>query len=194
MQKIGLTGGIGSGKSLIANIFNHLNIPVFNADTESSVILSTDFHVRKILTEWFGEVLFAGGKPDRALLAKIIFTDHEALVKVNQLIHPMVRNRFMEWHVQHQNKPYVLLEAAILFESGFHQFMDRTILVTCPEEVRIQRVIARDRCTPTDVINRMKNQWSDELKSPLADYFILNDGISPVIPQILDINKKLIHQ
>jgi dephospho-CoA kinase len=188
----GLTGGIGSGKSLVAQIFNHLHTPVFNADEESKIILMEDPEVRQKLSEWFGNDIYIGNQPDRQKIARIIFTDPALLVKMNQLMHPKVMERFINWCRSYQNKPYVIHEAAILFESGFNRKMDVTILVTAPVEIRISRVMIRDRVTEEAVRQRMANQWSDEQKAPLASYIIENDGESPLVPRIIEIHNKLI--
>ena len=192
MYTVGLTGGIGSGKSLVARIFIHLGIPVFNADIESGKILDEDKRVRQQLTEWFGQDIYTNGKPDRQRLAGIIFTDPEMLVKMNGLIHPMVFERFINWCDKHMDNPYVIHEAAILFESGFYRHLNTTILVTAPEKIRIARVESRDRTTEISIRARMQNQWTDEQKSALADYIIQNDGESPLIPRILEIHNQLV--
>lgn len=192
MQKVGLTGGIGSGKSLVAHIFSHLDIPVFNADAEAAKILNEDLPVRHQLMDWFGPEVYKDGKPDRPKLASIIFSDPAKLNRMNGLIHPRVMDCFITWCLDHQKKPYVIHEAAILFESGFYKFMDTTILVTAPETLRIARIKQRDKTGYESILQRMKNQWTDEQKSPLAGYVVRNDGITPVIPQILEIHEKLI--
>ena len=189
---VGLTGGIGSGKTLVANIFNHLGIPVFNADTESKKILDEDLQIREQLTEWFGPDIYRTGKPDRAKLAGIIFNDPVNLSLMNGLIHPKVMDHFMHWSNKLQDKPYVIHEAAILFESGFYKQVQSTILVTAPEEIRIARVKRRDHTTGELIRQRMKNQWTDEQKSLLASFIVQNDGITPLLPAILVIHKKLI--
>jgi dephospho-CoA kinase len=192
MYTVGLTGGIGSGKSLVAEIFTHLGIPVFNADYEAGRILEEDPSVKKSLAEWFGSDVYINDRPDRQKIAVIVFNDHEKLARMNGLIHPLVMQKFIRWCVEYQAKPYVIHEAAILMESGFYRHMDKTILVTAPEDIRIERVIQRDKTTALLVSQRMKNQWNEERKIPLADFIILNDGKSPLIPAILDIHNKLI--
>lgn len=192
MYTVGLTGGIGSGKSLVAKIFAHLGIPVFDADTESKKILEEDLQIRDQLTEWFGPDIYKDGRPDRQKLARMIFSNPEKLSRMNALIHPRVMDRFISWCSENQNKPYVIHEAAILFESGFYRHMNTTILVTAPEIIRIARVKQRDKTTEESIRQRMHNQWSDEQKSPLAGYIIQNDGESPLIPKILEIHNKLI--
>jgi dephospho-CoA kinase len=192
MNTVGLTGGIGSGKTLIAKIFTHLGIPVFNADLESRNILENDTDVRYWLTEWFGHNIYVNGYPDRTAISKIVFNDSEKLIKMNNLMHPKVMVRFSQWVNEHQNNPYCIHEAAILFESGFYNHMDSTILVTAPEGIRINRISHRDNVSEESIRQRIQNQWSDEKKVPLATYIIKNDGKSPLIPKVLEIHTKLI--
>ncbi len=192
MLRVGLTGGIGSGKSLVAKIFMTLGIPVFQADSEAGIILDEDITVREKLTEWFGPEIYIQGKPDRNRIAGIVFNDPLQLAKLNELIHPLVMNHFIKWCGLHNSSPYVIHEAAILFESGLYKHLDRTILVTAPEETRIERVVQRDRVSDEMVRARMKNQWTEEQKVPLADFIIRNDGETPVIPAVLDIHHQLI--
>lgn len=192
MYAVGLTGGIGSGKSLVASIFTHLGIPVFNADSESKVIMAKDSQIREQLEEWFGNNIYVDNKLDRAKLAGIIFNNPEMLAKVNNLIHPMVMDRFISWGMENQGKPYLIHEAAILFESGLYKHFDVTILVTASERIRKERVMKRDKSDETSVNLRMQNQWPDERKSVLASYIIVNEGDDLLIPRIIDIHNKLI--
>lgn len=192
MKIVGLTGGIGSGKSVVGRIFTILGVPVFNADEESRKLMDEDLLIREQLSGWFGEQVYKDGKLDRPRLAGIIFSNQELLSKVNSLVHPRVMNRFLEWRGENPDNPYLIHEAAILFESGFYRHMDRTILVTAPENVRIGRIILRDNTSAEAVRQRMKNQWTDEQKIPLADYIINNNGESLLTPLILEIHQKLI--
>lgn len=192
MRTVGLTGGIGSGKSLVANIFTHLGIPVFDADAEAGKILDEDIQVRVQLTEWFGPAAYVNGKPNRQKLAAIVFTHPAELSRMNALVHPKVMARFISWCGEKQDKPYVIHEAAILFESGFYRHLETTILVTAPEKIRIERVKKRDNTSEESVRQRMQNQWSDEQKFPLAGFIIENDEKSPLLPKVLEIHSKLI--
>ncbi len=191
MNTVGLTGGIGSGKSLVAQIFQHLGVPVFSADYEAGKILEDDASVRESLTEWFGPDVYTDERPNRREIASLVFNDPEKLARLNSLIHPLVMKKFISWCNEYPDKPYVIHEAAILFESGLYRHVDKTILVTAPEETRIARVIERDKTTADSVIQRMKNQWNDEQKVPLADFIVQNDGKSPLVPAILGIHNKL---
>lgn len=191
MLAVGLTGGIGSGKSLVSKIFEHFGVPVFNADNESKAILLEDEQVRKHLTQWLGPDIYTSEGPDRQKIARMIFTDPCLLNKVNGLIHPLVIEHFKSWCQKNKQHPYVIQEAAILFETGLYQMLDFNILVVAPEQIRIERVKSRDQVSTEAVEHRMKNQWLDEQKIPLADYIINNDGESPLLPQVLEIHKNL---
>ena len=189
--KIGITGGIGSGKSVVCALFSLLGIPVFEADQVAKKLMNSDSRLRRELVDLFGEAVYtAEGVIDRKMLAGILFNDQLALQKVNSLVHPAVREAFLQW-CSEQTSPYVLHEAAILFESGFFRMMDRNILVTAPEELRIRRVTTRDGVSAEAVLQRMQNQWTDEEKIPLADFIISNDDTRAIIPQVLDIDKQI---
>jgi dephospho-CoA kinase len=192
MKAVGLTGGIGSGKTLVSNIFAHLGIPVFNADAESKIMLDEDLSIKAVLTKWFGQDIYCNGRLDRQKLAGIIFSDTEELSRVNRIVHPRVMDRFLHWCNDYKDIPYVIHEAAILFESGFYLHMNTTILVTAPENIRIARVRQRDKATEESTRQRMRSQWTDEQKSPLAGFIIVNDGESPLLPKVLEIHSKLI--
>lgn len=188
---VGLTGGIGAGKSLVAEIFRHLGVPTFNADAEAKWISDNDPEVKVKITEWFGKTLYTSGKLDRQALARLIFSDQSKLELVNSLLHPKVMHRFRDWSANYQDRPYVLHEAAILFESGFYKYLNSTILVTAPKEIRITRIIARDASNAGSILKRIEKQWPDELKTPLANYHIINDGIHPIIPAVIHIHSIL---
>ena len=190
MIKIGLTGGIGSGKSLVASVFDKLGIPVYHADIEARKFLSDKDVVDDIMRYFPPEVIGNDGQVNRKALAYIVFNNPSALDYLNRLIHPRVKTDFQQWCAL-QNTYWGIQEAAILFESGFHQFMDKTILVTAPEDLCIKRVMERDNVSSEQVIARMNNQWTLERKLKQADYIIVNDNNQPVLPQILKIKKLL---
>lgn len=194
MLKIGLTGNIGSGKTFVAQVFSSLGIPVFHADTEARKLYANELFQQKI-RELFGESVFlTSGEISRQALAGIVFNDSSRLEQLNQLIHPLVRQQYKAW-LDHQEKvPYTLYEAAILFESGYYTEIDKVICVTAPEELRIRRVMERDKVTREEVINRIANQWPEEKKAEIADFLIINDGIEAIDKQVLEIHKKLIGQ
>ena len=189
--KIGITGGIGSGKSVICQVFKLLEAPVFEADVWAKKLVNSNDQIKTGLIDWYGPDIYSpNGTIDRKKLAGIIFTDSTQLQKVNYLIHPVVRQEFMSW-ADKQNHPYVIHEAAILFESGFYKMMDYTLLVTAPEIERIDRVMKRDGATIEAVKERMNKQWSDEQKRKLASTEIKNDNKTLLIPQLVEIDKQL---
>lgn len=170
---IGLTGGIGSGKSTIAEYFASLGVPVYIADDEAKKILYTPEASLEI-KQAFGDVVFTNGIPDREKIAKLVFNDPEKLSRLNSIIHPKVSEHFLEWVHNNSTAPFVIKEAAILFESGSYKNCDEIILVTAPVETRIQRVMQRDNVTRERVLERMANQWNDDKKAALSNYIIEN--------------------
>lgn len=192
MLTVGLTGGIGAGKSLISRILQSMGYPVFNSDLEAKNITRNHPKVRAELLSAFGDDLYIGEELDRAKLAAIIFTDPQARSYVNELIHPLVREEFAKW-AKASSSPVIFNEAAILFETGSWKNFDRVALVTAPEEIRVQRVINRDKTQREEVIARMRQQWSDEQKIPLAHYVIVNDDHTPVLQQLEKMLQDLIH-
>jgi dephospho-CoA kinase len=192
MLKVGLTGGIGSGKSLVSEVFKRIGIPVFNADQESKSIVNTDEEVIRSLKEEFGNSIYNHDGIDRKKLAAIIFNNQDALLKVNQIIHPKVRAYFFEWTKSFENKPYVIEEAAILFESKANIEMDFTINVHADELVRVKRVIERDKVSKGIVESRISNQLTNEERITLADFTIHNNGDEMILPQILKIHSEIL--
>ena len=190
MIKVGLTGNIGSGKSTVARIFEILGVPVYHADKEAKKFLSAP-KVKQELKKEFGKTIFSGIEIDRKKLAEIVFNNKKSLNFLNALIHSRVRKDFEDWCLAYSNAPYVIQEAAILFESGFNTFFDKTIVVSCPEEIAVKRVMERDGTTEKEVVERMKNQWAQEQKKQLADFIIENDNKSFVTNQVLKIDKAL---
>lgn len=170
---IGLTGGIGSGKSSIAKHIESLGIPVYIADTEAKKILDTADVIAKVIA-LFGDDILENGKIDRKKIAALVFQDPEKLKKYNAIIHPEVYLHFQNWVKQHSNYPLVVKEAAILFESGSYKDCDKIILVTAPKENRIQRVMKRDAVTREAIEQRMSHQWDDETKKSMSDFVIEN--------------------
>ena len=190
MIKVGLTGNIGSGKSTVAGIFEVLGVPVFHADKEAGHLLGTTEVMEEIRSR-FGDAVFYRGSLDRQQLANKVFNDSAALVDLNTIVHPRVRKKFIGWIERHDQHPYVVQEAAILFETGFYAFFDVTIVVSCPEDTAIERVMARDGTKREEVMARMRNQWPEAKKVGQADYVINNDGEHLVIPQVLSIHEEL---
>ncbi|OFX26617.1 MAG: dephospho-CoA kinase [Bacteroidetes bacterium GWA2_31_9b] len=194
MHKVGVTGGIGSGKTLVCEVFKRLGISVYNADNEAKNILNSNAEVRKSIENYFGQDIYKNNSLNKKKLAEIIFNNNEAIQKINSIVHPVVRQNFIAWCKSHENKPYVIEEAAIIFESGVYKEFDYTINVFAPEQIRIQRVMERDKATIEDVKKRMQNQMNDDERMKLANFTIINDGTKMIIPQILEIHSKLVNQ
>ena len=189
MLKIGITGGIGSGKSTICSFFKILGIPVFTADVEAKELMNTSSRIRSKLILSFGEDIYLPNhKIDRKKLAKLIFNSPPLLEKVNSIVHPEVQIYFEEWCTK-QSSPYIVYEAAILFESGFHKKTDFNILVTAPEKERIRRVMLREHTTEEEVRSRISRQWPDQEKVKLANYTIMNNNGELIIPQLIELDK-----
>ncbi len=190
MLKVGLTGNIGSGKTIIAEIFKILGTPVFSADIEAKKILNSE-SVKEKLVDYFGRSVIEDKRVNRQKLASIVFSDKTALEKINSLIHPEVRQKFLNWTMSFKNKDYVLFEAAIIFESGYDKQLDFIINVAADREIRINRVMSRDKVTREMVLMRMKNQWEESRKNMLADFVIRNENYEPVISQVLSAHRKI---
>lgn len=191
MLKIGITGGIGSGKSTVCRVFSILGIPVFEADKVAKELMNTDPEIHRQLVGLFGAAVYLPDQTvDRKYLATIVFNNPSLLTQLNAVVHPVVRKTFFDW-CEKQQSPYIIHEAAILFESGFYKMMDKTITVTTNEKERIQRVVKRDGITPEMVSERIRNQWNDEQRMQLSDFVIGNNNDELVIPQIIEIDKKL---
>lgn len=190
--KVGITGGIGSGKSFVSKIFITLGVPFYDADKEAKAIMNSSDTVRKGLIAAFGEsVYFADGTLNRKWLAEQVFDNNDQLAILNGIVHPVVIQHAVDW-ANAQRSCYSLKEAALLFESGSYKTLDYTILVIAPEDVRIERVMARDKVSREEVINRINKQMSDEAKIEMAHFILVNDGIEPLLPQIYNIHKQLI--
>lgn len=192
MKKIGITGGIGSGKTTVCQIFELLGIPVYYADDRAKALIVENETVKAKIIETFGEASYlADGTYNRAYIADIVFADKKELEKLNHIVHPAMYQDGLDWHNAQVGVPYTLKEAAILFESKGHLQMDKSILVVAPENIRIERVMQRDTTSFEAVKARIDKQLPDAEKIKLADYIILNDGSAPLVPQILKIHDKL---
>lgn len=185
-----MTGGIGSGKSLVAKVLEAMGYPVYYSDERSKELVDTDPQIRTEITELLGTEVYLDGKLNRPFLAEMIFSNDEVRLKVNSIIHPRVRATFALW-VSEQKTPLVFNEAAILFETGAYKSFDSMVLVTAPESIKIKRVMERDKCSESNVKERMAKQWSDEQKSPLADHMLINDDRTPLLSQIEQLIIKL---
>lgn len=188
--KVGVTGGIGSGKSTVCKVLEAMNFPVYYSDHEAKSLVNNNQDLKHQLISLLGKEIYESGQLNRPKLAELIFNDFKLKEKVNGIIHPAVREHFKAWILK-QKSDIIFNEAAILFETGAYQSYDKMILVTAPEAVRINRVQQRDGSAETDIKSRMQNQWSDDQKIPLADYVITNDDKEAVLPQILHIIEDL---
>jgi dephospho-CoA kinase len=191
--RLGITGGIGSGKTSVCRVFSILGIPVFSADPVASVIMENNDGLKEKINQLAGKDMYAAGKLDRAELAALIFNNTEALNTINALVHPLVFDQFSQWVLQ-QESPYVIMEAAILFESGAWKLVDRIATVAAPVEERIQRVIQRNSLTREMVLKRIRNQMTDEEKISKSDYVIRNSENEMIIPVILKIHEDILNQ
>jgi len=190
-MKLGVTGGIGSGKTSVCRVFGVLGIPVFSADDEAKEVMDIDTSIILRLNTIVGKNLYESGSLDKAELAFLIFNNRSLLEEVNALVHPVVFNRFREW-VRKQNAPYVIMEAAILFESGASNIVDRIITVVAPVEERVNRVIHRSSLTREQVMGRMRNQMDDTERIKKSDYVIANSENDMIIPAVLRIHENII--
>jgi dephospho-CoA kinase len=184
MKVIGLTGGIGSGKSIISCLLNIMGVPVYTADVESKRLTESSPVIRKKLTERFGTDLYAGGKLNKTLLASLIFENDTYRDFVNSVIHPVVRMNFEQWKAQQVESPVIAIEAAILFESGFADTVDVSVTVAAPEDIRISRIELREGWSRESIVARIQSQLSEEERIHRSDYIIYNDDIKALIPQI----------
>ena len=186
--QVGITGGIGSGKSTVAKIFSALGVPMYDADSRAKSLMNTDSVLIDQIKQEFGEVAYVNNQLDRKHLAKQVFGFPERLKKLNSIVHPRVAVDYSSWVQSHANKPYVLKEAALLFESGSASQLDTVIVVTSPQALRIKRVMQRDGRTEAEVRKIIGEQWPQEKLLALGHYEILNNEIQAVIPQVLKLN------
>ena len=187
MIKLGITGGIGSGKSIVAELLKLYDIPVYNADNEAKRLNDESPVIRQKLTQNFGEDLYASGKLDKQKFAQIIFNDPEKLRIANSIIHPELQKDFLRWVNFHSDSDIVAMEAALLFEANFQSMFDSIVTVYAPMALRIVRASQRDRTTPEKIEERIRNQFSDEEKVKLSDFVIFNDEKHSLIRQVSDL-------
>jgi dephospho-CoA kinase len=192
MLKIGITGGIGTGKTTVCKVFEMLGVPVFYADVAAKLVMRSDVILKEGIIRIFGKDSYtSGGELDRKYLADIVFNDNKKIEQLNSLVHPAVFRAFDTW-LAVQKSTYVLKEAALLFETGSYKSCNYTLLVTAPKELRIKRVIQRDAVSEEQVLSRMSKQLSDEEKAKLADFIITNDEVHLLIPQIIKLHQHFI--
>lgn len=191
MLKVGVTGGIGSGKSTICKIFQSLGIPVYYADVRARVLVENHPGLVEGYKRLFGDGVYSGGELNREMVARQVFMNKDLLHEVNRLVHPVVRSDFFHW-VARQNASYVIEEAAILLESGGQKHLDKVVLVSAPESLRIRRVEERDGVEKHEVLRRINNQWTDEQRRPFCNFEIVADERHLVLPQVLKIHFELL--
>lgn len=193
MLKVGITGGIGSGKTTICKIFESLNIPIYYADDRAKNLMVNDRKLVEGIKDLFGENAYLeNGSLNRERIGSIVFSDKEMLAKLNALVHPAVRLDGENWFQEQAGKPYALKEAALHFESGGYKLMDKMITVFAPEVMRIERVMQRDNTTAEAVKARIDKQLPDSNKVELADFVIYNDGTQSLIKQVMNVHQALV--
>ena len=192
MLKIGLTGGIGSGKSLVAKVFKILGAPVYHADDEAKRLMNEKAELKKQIIELLGESAYEGEQLNRGFIASKVFPDPALLTRLNSLVHPAVREDFLAWSEQHTSANYIIEEAAILFESGHFREFDFNIVVLAEKELRIQRVMERDNVSREQVETRIERQMPQDEKIAKADFLIHNNGDELMLEQILELHNKFI--
>ena len=183
MKRIGITGGIGAGKSLVAEIIKAMGYPVYNSDERAKELTDSNPKIKEGLIHLFGEEIYQNGTLNKFALAQAIFSDESFREKVNALIHPIVREDFNNWALA-QNNSLIFNESAILFETGSYKNFDAIILVFAPIKLRIQRIMKRDNCSENEVLKRMNSQFSDEEKYQLTEFRVLNDEQTPLLKQV----------
>ncbi|MEP0213411.1 MAG: dephospho-CoA kinase [Cellulophaga sp.] len=176
MKIVGLTGGIGSGKSTAAKMFADLGVPVYNSDLEAKQLMHTSVSVKEQIASLLGKDAYVNNVLNREYIAEKVFADASLLEQLNNIVHPAVREHFLEW-TKKQDAPYVIQESAIIFENKNQDFYDYIILVTAPLEVRINRILKRDNTTREKILSRMNNQWADEKKEKMSDFKLINEDI-----------------
>jgi dephospho-CoA kinase len=190
-MKIGITGGIGSGKTSVCRVFNVLGVPVFSADLEARKIMDTDYNIIEKVRTIAGKDVYSTGTLNRKELAELIFNDENLLREINGVVHPVIFKNFLSWE-KSVSAAYVIMEAAILFESGASELVERVITVVAPVEERIDRVVRRNNMTREQVLDRIKNQMDDNEKIRLSDYVIYNSEHEMIMPSILKIHEEIL--
>lgn len=191
MNIVGLTGGIGSGKTIISKMFATMNVPVYYADDEARKIITDDKEVVAEIKKIFGDGVYLSGQYNTQLVRDVIFKDPEKLYALNAIVHPAVLRHSQEWAKEHEHFAYTLREAAVLFESGADKMCTAVINVNAPVEVRILRVMTRDGVQENYVRSIIEKQWTDEMRSEKSTFNILNDGLQPLLPQVLAVDAAL---
>ena len=188
--KVGVTGAIGAGKTFVSSIFEKLGFPVFNSDIEAKKCMQSDVYLVEQIKVVFGDKVYENNILQKNILSEIIFNDNDKLKSLNHLIHPVVSKNFMNW-CELQNSDIIIKEAAILFESGSNDFLDKIICVSAKEDIRIKRVMSRDKCDKNHVLSIMSKQMTQKEKEKLSDFIIINDDKKLLMPQIIDVITKI---
>lgn len=194
MFKLGVTGGIGSGKTLVCQIFEKLGVAVYNADSAAKTLMNSHRELKAGIVQVFGKEAYGPEGLNRSYLAGLVFGNREKLEVLNKLVHPVVRQDFLKWTELQEASPYVVEEAAILFESGAYAFLDQSVLVYAPQELRIERVMKRDGIGREQVLKRMGHQMDEEKKSEMADHVLMNDGMHMLLPQVIELHTKILER
>lgn len=193
MIRVGITGGIGTGKSTVCKIFASMGVPVLDADSLAKNIAEIDIHVKQQILDTFGKESYdEHGKYNRKFIASIVFSDAEKLKMLNNIIHPAVIDYSNKWADQHQDKKYVLKEAALMFESGSYKYNDINIVVNAPKEIRLQRLLSRDNLSIEEIIRRIESQMSDAERDSMADKIIINDEQHSLIAQVYSLHQEFL--
>jgi len=191
MLKVGITGGIGSGKSVVCQVFQTLGIPVFNADDAARYLMEHDTNLISAVKKLFGDNIYVNGKPDRERIASLVFNNDGLLQQLNALVHPATIQYGKDW-MQQQTTPYVIKEAAIFFESGSYKEMDVMVGVYAPKEIRLERALKRSGVSEAKILERMANQMNEEEKMSRCDYVITNDDKTAILPQVMELHHQFL--
>lgn len=192
MKKVGVTGGIGSGKTTVCKIFESINIPVYYADDRAKSLMYRSKPLKQAIKDLLGKDAYhRNGRPNRPFIASQIFNNKKLLAGINNLVHPAVKSDLERW-AKEQSAPYVLYEAALLVENGSYKDLDALIVISTEKEERIRRVMKRDKVDRSKVLSRMKNQLPQEKKEAVADYIIDNNGSQSLVKQVWEVHQKLV--
>jgi dephospho-CoA kinase len=191
MLKVGITGGIGSGKSFVCKLFETLGVHIYYADFHAKYLMRNNLLVRDSIIQTFGEQSYLNESLNREYLSKLVFSDEKKLKLLNSVVHPFVMNEYIGWTQDYLNEPYTLFESAIIFESSIDSFFDKIICITCPIDIRIERVVIRDSITEEDVRKRMNFQYSEQELIAKSHFIIDNYGEALLLPQVIEIHKTL---
>ena len=190
---VGVTGGIGSGKTIACRIFKILDVPVYDADSRARYILNNNPDLKVEIVSLFGERAYSENGLNHEWIAENVFKDQDKLKKLNRLVHPKVGQDFNRWHKGNNSSPYVIKEAALLFESGSYKTLDKVVVVTAPEDLRIRRVLMRDKHRTLEQVKEiLRRQWPEDRKIEKADHIITNDGNHMVLPQVLSLHNEFL--